>query len=794
MQNFPLNDGRPIEVRLGDLTYESLSSLAKRKDCTICSHIYSAVTSSLDQNTSDTELGLAICKAFAFKEQINLSIERSLSRSARPPRYPWDYKCAFPVGIQLSCQNEIENSSQTATVPKNSYVVGAVELVLCYNEAHNLVGVKRWDRRYLNIHAICSWLEACETKHDCSSIGDSSTVSWIPELRVVDVLERNIKRVALSTDYAALSYVWSTTMTATTEDKSLHLCTQNEREMERAGSLSDEQLPGVIADALQLCADLGQRYLWVDRLCIVQDDLQSKYTQINAMDNIYQHAQFTIVGAADDTDGLPGTPKRPRKQSLLHHQWLFHKRGLTSDYVSIYRTKWATRGWTYQEHRLSKRLILFTSNQIFLSCSNPVGLNLPWETDTEVDESVIRDMLTRISNQKPLSFGTYQNIVHAYSKRELTHSDDILRAFAGIAGVFCDGLKTQFHYGLPEDFLLESMLWRCWGRSARRKCHESFPSWSWAAWEGSIRYNGLDQLWTDSGLPSAGRLVPKVGRMVDLYLIGVDDNPRELSSNRVFDQISRELDRLNQVFEDVEHHDPEDLDATIRLKKLVRSVYESYGHNAAWNQKTIIWLHKELLHFVSHARGWCGRANEILTECHGRDILERVLQFAGTLQRHKECQLPSDNTKLISKGYPGCLVFYTSIAKFSLSTARMYLDLSSTTPQPSEDSRAAVTLWYQDIYDHLGNVVGRVTSLDQEWDGHDEQAEFAVIAAGDRERAASGRVPERPLGAQSDLERWALYAILITRHGDACHRAGLAAIHLEAWEKANPQWETIILG
>ncbi|KZL73950.1 HET domain-containing protein [Colletotrichum tofieldiae] len=71
-------------------------------------------------------------------------------------------------------------------------------------------------------------------------------------------------------------------------------------------------LPEVVLDAMQLCRDINERYLWVDCLCIMEDNEEVKMLQINGMNAIYQLAEFTIVAAADGIGvGLPGASTRP---------------------------------------------------------------------------------------------------------------------------------------------------------------------------------------------------------------------------------------------------------------------------------------------------------------------------------------------------------------------------------------------------------------------------------------------------------------------------------------------------
>lgn len=49
-----------------------------------------------------------------------------------------------------------------------------------------------------------------------------------------------------------------------------------------------EKLPGTIEDAIRLTSSLGYRYLWIDALCIVQDDpISEKKRHLGRMDAIY---------------------------------------------------------------------------------------------------------------------------------------------------------------------------------------------------------------------------------------------------------------------------------------------------------------------------------------------------------------------------------------------------------------------------------------------------------------------------------------------------------------------------
>lgn len=61
---------------------------------------------------------------------------------------------------------------------------------------------------------------------------------------------------------------------------------------------------------------MGLEYLWVDAMCLVQDDMEEKIVGINAMSMIYEHSYFTVI-AADGSNadaGLPGVSMRTVNQ------------------------------------------------------------------------------------------------------------------------------------------------------------------------------------------------------------------------------------------------------------------------------------------------------------------------------------------------------------------------------------------------------------------------------------------------------------------------------------------------
>jgi hypothetical protein len=221
---------------------------------------------------------------------------------------------------------------------------------------------------------------------------------------------------------------------------------ENSRELRSDGALADSTAPATILDAIELVRGVGERYLWVDALCIVQGDAASKTTQLAQMGLIYAQASFTIVAAAgtDANAGLPGVRSGTRNidQNLL----LVGDKTLVAvvdnkDYYGrLEKSTWETRAWTMQEKILSKKLLIFTDAQVYWSCWNAVWL----------EEVVLEDVTNIMFARRPAStgpfdvgfsslknatktvYGLYSSLVNAYLKRRLSFQSDILNAFSGI--------------------------------------------------------------------------------------------------------------------------------------------------------------------------------------------------------------------------------------------------------------------------------------------------------------------------------------------------------------------------
>ncbi|OCK87484.1 HET-domain-containing protein, partial [Cenococcum geophilum 1.58] len=206
-----------------------------------------------------------------------------------------------------------------------------------------------------NLPLIQSWFHRCQRIHGRSCEESGNAATNLPWFRVIDVHTRNVIVAPADCRYVALSYVW--------------------------GGMEQEYLPlpkrlaRTISDAFSVVKSLGERYLWVDALCIMQDSRDDRHDQMMRMDAIYSSAALTIVAVSGSHSnvGLPGIsiPRQYGQHSELVRGLRFAVN--LPSYTALEQDNkliWNSRGWTFQEKIMSKRLLLFTDYQAYFRCSN----------------------------------------------------------------------------------------------------------------------------------------------------------------------------------------------------------------------------------------------------------------------------------------------------------------------------------------------------------------------------------------------------------------------------------------
>jgi hypothetical protein len=147
---------------------------------------------------------------------------------------------------------------------------------------------------HVNFDLCKRWLKSCDEQHK-HILGSHVAPRTLSDFRLIDVKGQCIVEGDYHMQYAALSYTWGSS-------GQYCLMKSNKGVLEGDGSLQQmiEELSPVVVDSITACARLQIPYLWIDALCIVQDDAAGKHQQIQNMAFIYANAYITLVAATDN--------------------------------------------------------------------------------------------------------------------------------------------------------------------------------------------------------------------------------------------------------------------------------------------------------------------------------------------------------------------------------------------------------------------------------------------------------------------------------------------------------------
>jgi hypothetical protein len=163
-----------------------------------------------------------------------------------------------------------------------------------------------------------------------------------------------------------LSYVWGGA-----EQVRLTKATIHQFRQPMGLQASFNSIPQTIKDAIELVSKLKEKYLWVDSLCIIQDDDEDMLAQISQMGDVYGGGVLTISAASGKTayEGIPGVRPGTRKEWQITRQvgnlTLSNMLGLGEDDDT---SPLAGRGWTYQEKVLTQRNVTINYDSIWWQC------------------------------------------------------------------------------------------------------------------------------------------------------------------------------------------------------------------------------------------------------------------------------------------------------------------------------------------------------------------------------------------------------------------------------------------
>jgi len=340
-------------------------------------------------------------------------------------------------------------------------------------------------------------------------------------------------------EYLVLSHCWGDTKLHPPPLKLLRSNLTSRKEF-----ISLSELPLTFLETVLLTRALGFRYVWIDSLCIVQDDASDWEREAARMADVYRLATLTISadGASNSGEGLlapvgenrrsrsvelrteTGVPFFARKTSFMAdretttvHMIAEEGPDITS---STRNAPLRTRGWTFQEWVLSSRIVHFTKGELLWECNthrgcecqvNDVGSLRPPQTPEE-SQRFSTGIQSRRDRFKALYDGVvssahddqdsrgWAEVITEFTKRQLTFDKDRLPATSGLAGLMSSRAGVtpeEYMAGHWKAQLPGSLLWYANWRSepgaetaqVLRHCPRSYaPSWSWASITGSVAF------------------------------------------------------------------------------------------------------------------------------------------------------------------------------------------------------------------------------------------------------------------------------------------------------------------
>ncbi|KAF4339533.1 het-domain protein [Fusarium beomiforme] len=334
---------------------------------------------------------------------------------------------------------------------------------------------------------ISQWINECNRNHrQCQKEDTGFRPTRLLDVGCTDTdLVRLIEPTG-SVEYLALSHCWG-------QSKSF-ITTHDSMDQMKKGFLLNSNIPKTFADAIAVTRKLGQRYLWIDSLCIIQHDVEDWAKEASRMADVYRGAYLTIAAAcpSDDREGFLVT-----RNSYVWELRLFTSAGQSAHvYLRPYelenghhrREVLHTRAWTLQEQYLSRRVLRFCDYDISWECEETARQ----ESGISPGFHVNRFNMTHLVKPPTGFLEGWYGMIYDYSSRSLSFDTDCLPALSGLASYISKFRGLHYCAGLWWEDIHRVFCWHVssgpLGDEAGGQAPSTYiaPSWSWASVIGRV--------------------------------------------------------------------------------------------------------------------------------------------------------------------------------------------------------------------------------------------------------------------------------------------------------------------
>lgn len=215
------------------------------------------------------------------------------------------------------------------------------------------------------------WLDVCDNQHYHSRDDDQRTGRCEMPSRLIELDGERLRLITCSSrhlDYIAFSHRWG---------NSPHFRTLDNNVNDHFKDIPFDQLPRSFQDAVKVTRALRIRYLWIDSLCIIQENEDDWNRELSRMGQVFSNAYCTIAASSAESsdEGFLDRTHHPVQFATVPGPAgakLHISECIEDFHRDVEKATLNTRGWVLQERALSYRTLHFTKTQVYWECGNGI--------------------------------------------------------------------------------------------------------------------------------------------------------------------------------------------------------------------------------------------------------------------------------------------------------------------------------------------------------------------------------------------------------------------------------------